>query len=137
MILKKAAIKYTTSVSESFEKTDENFSYEVVFRRWLVGEIEAGRMSVSEAVKRFGFNPESGRKLIHNWRKKYASEMVLTLPEMTETERQQIALLKKQLSEAEQRLEDAKMKNIALNMLIDVAEERLKISIRKKPGAKQ
>lgn len=31
--------KYTIKVSDSFEKTDENFSYEIAFRRWLVREI--------------------------------------------------------------------------------------------------
>jgi hypothetical protein len=34
-------------------------------------------------------------------------------------------------------LEDAQLKIAALNTLIDVAEEQLKINIRKKPGAKQ
>ena len=56
---------------------------------------------------------------------------------MTQLEKQKLTLLQQQLKAAEKQLEDAKMKNIALNMLIDVAEEKLKISIRKKPGAKQ
>lgn len=34
-------------------------------------------------------------------------------------------------------LEEARLKIAALNTLIDVAEEQLKINIRKKPGAKQ
>jgi septation ring formation regulator EzrA len=34
-------------------------------------------------------------------------------------------------------LQDAELKIAALNTLIDVAEEQLKINIRKKPGAKQ
>jgi len=34
-------------------------------------------------------------------------------------------------------LEDAQMKNIALETLIDLAEESLKIKIRKKDGPKQ
>jgi transposase len=34
-------------------------------------------------------------------------------------------------------LEEANMKNRALNTLIDVAEEQLKIDIRKKSGARQ
>jgi hypothetical protein len=63
--------------------------------------------------------------------------MVLPLPDMTVQEKQELESLQKQLKEAEKRLEQASMQNIALNMLIDVAEEKLKISIRKKPGAKQ
>lgn len=37
----------------------------------------------------------------------------------------------------QQALADAQFKIAALNTLIDVAEEQLKINIRKKPGAKQ
>jgi hypothetical protein len=56
---------------------------------------------------------------------------------MTIEEKQSLELLQKQLKEVEKQLAEASMKNIALNMLIDVAEEKLKISIRKKSGAKQ
>ena len=63
--------------------------------------------------------------------------MVLSLPDMAAEEKQQLALLQKQNKALEKQLEDAMMKNIALDLLIDVAEEKLKISIRKKPGAKQ
>jgi transposase-like protein len=129
--------EYTTKVSESFERTDEKNAYEISFRRWLVQEIEGGKITPSEAVKKFNFNPSSGYTLVSDWRNKYGSEMVLSLPDMTAEEKQQLAILQKQNKELLQSLEDAKMKNIAINMLIDVAEEKLKISIRKKLGAKQ
>ncbi len=129
--------KYTTLVSDSFDRTDEKHRYELPFRRWLVREIEEGRMIVGEAVSRFNFNPRSGFKLIRDWRLKYAPEMVITLPDMTEQEKQQLTALQKQVKALEKQVEDSKMRNIALNLLIDVAEEKLKISIRKKPGAKQ
>jgi transposase-like protein len=83
------------------------------------------------------FSKKSGFKLIRDWRKKYGSEMVLSLPEMTAEEKQNLSKLEQQNKALEKALEAAKMKNIALNMLIDVAEEKLKISIRKKSGAKQ
>ena len=129
--------KFVTLVSASFKHTDEKCRYEVSFRRWLVREIEEQKMTVTQAVERFNFNPKSGGQLISYWREKYASAMVLSLPDMTQSEKQKLTLLQQQLKAAEKQLEDAKMKNIALNMLIDVAEEKLKISIRKKPGAKQ
>ena len=137
MKVEKESVKYTTQVSESFEKTDERYSYEVPFRKWLVREIEEQRMSVFQAVERFNFHPKNGFELIRYWREKYACEMVLSLPDMTAEEKQQLALLQKQNKALEKQLEDAMMKNIALDLLIDVAEEKLKISIRKKPGAKQ
>ena len=131
------AKKYTNKVSESFERTDEHHEYEIGFRRWLVREIEEGKMTPSEAVKQFNFHPQKGTDIIYYWRTKYASEMVLSLPVMTEKEKQELKALQAQNKALEKALEDAKMKNIALNMLIDVAEDKLKISIRKKPGAKQ
>lgn len=126
-------LKKEYRVSDYFDRTDENFSYEKVFRRWLVFEIETRKMTIKEASETFNISYSA----ICKWRKKYSSEMVLSLPDMTVEERQKMELLQKQLKEAEKQLADASMKNIALNMLIDVAEEKLKISIRKKPGAKQ
>ena len=129
--------KYSSKVSESFARTDEKNDYEISFRRWLVRELEEGKMTIKEAIDKFNFHPKNGYHHISEWRKKYAPELVLSLPEMTEQEKQELAALKKQAKALEKALEDAKMKNIALNMLIDVAEAKLKISIRKKSGAKQ
>ena len=137
MSASKSAKTYTIQVSDSFERTDEQFSYELSFRRWLVREIEEQRMTVADAVEQFNFNPQNGTDLIRSWRIRYAAEMVLSLPGMSEAEKQKLAALQKQNKALEKQLEDARMRNIALNMLIDVAEEKLKISIRKKPGAKQ
>ena len=141
MIFKKSKTKsdsnYTILVSDSFEQTEEKYNYEVPFRRWLVREIEEHRMTVGQAIERFNFNPQNGSSLIYTWRSKYGPEMVLSLADMTEAEKQKLASLQKQMKAMEKQLEDARMRNIALNMLIDVAEEKLNISIRKKPGAKQ
>ena len=133
----KEELKETIYVSESYEQLDRKFNYEICFRRWLVSEIEHKKLTVTEAVSRFNFSPKSGTKLIRDWRQKYGPEMVLSLPEMTAEEKQDLSKLEQQNQALQEALEAAKMKNIALNMLIDVAEEKLKISIRKKPGAKQ
>jgi transposase-like protein len=128
---------FTILVSERFPRTDEQCVYEIAFRRWLVREIEEGRLTVAQAIERFNINPGSGFKLIRDWRRKYAPSMVLPLADMTEQEKQQLTALQKQVKTLGQQLEEARMRNIALDTLIDVAEEKLKISIRKKPGAKQ
>lgn len=129
--------QYTTLVSKSFAVIDEECLFETAFRRWLVEEIEGGKITVAEAVERFGFSPKSGSHLIRRWRKKYAPEMVLSLPAMTTEEKEKFKQLQERNKQLEKQLQDAAMKNIALNTLIDIAEEKLKISIRKKPGAKQ
>jgi hypothetical protein len=61
-------------------------------------------------------------------------QIVVSLPVMTEKERLKQEALLKRVKELEKQLEDAQMKNIALETLIDVAEEQLNIPIRKKLG---
>jgi hypothetical protein len=56
---------------------------------------------------------------------------------MTEKERQKLEELNKQVRKLEKQLEEAQMSNIALNLLIDIAEKNLNIPIRKKSGTKQ
>ncbi len=105
-------------------------------RRWLVREIENGRMGLVEAKKilePFSKDPVS---LIKLWRRKYKPEISFTLPVMSEKEKQKMEGLQKQLKELEKQLEHSQMKNIALETMIDIAEEKLKIDIRKKSGPK-
>lgn len=128
--------EHTIKVSDSFSKTDKKCDYEISFRKWLVQEIEEGEITPTEAIKQFNFHPINGIKMIRDWREKYANQIVVSLPEMTAEEKQLLAALQKRNKELEKALEDAKMKHIALDILIDVAEEKLKINIRKKPGAK-
>ena len=90
MSIKKEKKQYTLLVSDSFGNTQENGTYEIAFRRWLVREIEEGRMSVKEAIERFNINPSNGAPLIHSWQKRYAPEIILSLPVMTEKERQKV-----------------------------------------------
>ena len=128
---------YTVLISDSYGNKNAKGTYEVAFRRWLVRELDAGRIRASEAIKRFNFNPVTGDSLICRWRKKYASDIAVTLPAMTEKERQKLEALQKKMKQMEKQLEDTQMKNIALETMIDVAEEQLKILIRKKSGPKQ
>lgn len=121
------AANYTNQISDSFSKTDEQCVYEPAFRRWLVREIEEQKMTIAQAIDRFNFHPKNGYDLIRYWREKYGSSLVLSLPNMTAAEKQQLTTVQQQLAVAEKQLEDAKMKNIALEMLIDVAEESSKL----------
>ena len=128
---------YTVNVSESFESDGKLGVYEPSFRRWLVRELGEGRMSPSDAIKRFNLNPVSGFKLLSHWRKKYGASMVLALPEMNEKDKSDLLLSQSRVAALEKQIEDLQMQVIARDTLIDVAEELLNIDIRKKPGAKQ
>lgn len=106
-------------------------------KRWLVREIESGRMTIGEAKERIEFYSKDPDALIRLWQKQFASEISFTLPLMTEKEKQKLATAHKRLKELEKQLEDAQFKNIALETMIDIAEEQLKIVIRKKSGPKR
>ena len=117
------------------EKVDLS-KYETSFRRWLVCEIETGRMSRQEARLKFHL-PYHFDQLYKQWQQKYAEEIVLTLPLMSAKERTDNQQLEKRIRELEKQLELAQMKVVALNTVIDIAEKDYKLEIRKKYGPKQ
>ncbi|MBD1435203.1 hypothetical protein H8B06_20460 [Sphingobacterium sp. DN00404] len=116
---------------------DSSSQPEIAFRRWLVGELDSGRMTEGEARARFHIGEATWWKLLRRWRRLYSSDIPLTLPPMTEKEQRELEALHKRIKELEKHLEDAKVNNTALETLVDVAEQKLRISIRKKSGPKQ
>ena len=120
---------------EKFPKGENQ--HKEAFRRWLIREISSGRMTQKEAIDKFDFGVKDGYGLLGNWMKRYSPSISVTLPVMSEKERQKLEALQKQVKELEKQLENAQMKNVALETMIDVAEEQLKIKIRKKSGPKQ
>jgi len=116
---------------------EEQKTFSKAKKRWIAREVISGRMTIGEAmehVKERSKNPEG---LIRSWLREYKPEIDFTLPVMTEKEKQKLDAALKRLKELEKQLEDAQMKNIALETMIDIAEEKLRISIRKKSGPKQ
>lgn len=94
-------------------------------------------MTVAEACEHIAAYSKDPRGLIYYWQKQYASEIDFTLPVMTEKEKAKLEAAQKRMRQLEKQLEDAQMKNIALETMIDIAEEQLKITIRKKSGPKR
>jgi len=121
-------------------KADQSRSFSAGTKRSVVQAVVQGRMNVKEAQKAYGIKDLA---TINRWiRLQEQQNDELSGPDtsMPDTNNHTEPLppdlqaaneaLKKQLQEAE-------LKIAALNTLIDVAEEQLKINIRKKPGAKQ
>jgi hypothetical protein len=106
-------------------------------KRWLVREIQAGRMTIGEACEHIASYSKDPRSMIYYWQKQFASDIDFTLPVMTEKEKAKLEAAHKRMRQLEKQLEDAQMKNIALETMIDLAEEKLKITIRKKSGPKR
>lgn len=118
------------------KKIDYN-TYEVSFRRWLVGQIDSGEMSFQDARDRFHISRLEYKRIIKKWQECYSDKLHLSLSLMSSEERADNKKLEERIKELEKQLEYAKMKNVAINTLVDVAESELKISIRKKSGSKQ
>jgi len=111
--------------------------YETSFRRWLVSEIGSGRMTIEDAQRRFKLPDHFPQAYKQYWHPRYSDEIHLSLQVMSSKERSDVKALEKRIKELENQLELAQMKNIALNTMVDIAEQDYKLEIRKKPGPKQ
>jgi hypothetical protein len=132
--------KQTSNLSdhiEGFKQEPIDYTkFETSFRRWLVQEIESGRMTWQEARSRFDL-PFRFDITYRNWQLKYSEEIVLSLPLMNAKERIDYQKLETRVNELEKELELAQMKVVAVNTMIDIAEKDYKLQIRKKFGPKQ
>ena len=110
-------------------------------KRAIMRAVQNGSMTIAEAMSAYNIRSNTTIKRWILSENKQMNELVGS---------NSLALKKEQSSEhspdlkptdetevLRQKLADAELKIAALNTLIDVAEEQLKINIRKKPGAKQ
>lgn len=112
--------------------------YSMSFKLRLVDEIERGEISEVEAKKKYGIQSKS---TIKNWVKNFGNldrtyelkKRKMKSPEQKLLElEQQIKLLEQKNKSLERDLSDTKKKAAFFDMMIDIAEEDLNISIRKK-----
>ena len=85
-----------------------------------------------------------GKQNINNWIRKFglsSSTKVQIYKKRTMTDKTDKYIYDRSseliIKKLEKELEHERLKNVALNTVIDIAEEDLKINIRKKSGAKQ
>ncbi len=127
-----------TDHMEGFQDDKVDYSkFELSFRRWLISQIDGEHMNIHDVRDRFHLNRQKYTAVIKRWQERYSDELHLSLSFMSSKERADNKKLEQRIKELEKQLEYAKMKDVALNTLIDVAETELKISIRKKSGSKQ
>lgn len=129
---------FLTDQMEGFEEKQVNYkAYEVSFRRWLISEIDSGRMNMQEARDRFSLPKWDYKKIIRRWQDRYSDKLHISLQGMSTEERTNVKALEKRIKALEKQLEHAQLKNVALNTMIDIAENDYKLEIRKKSGPKQ
>lgn len=116
-------------------QSNKRCSYPLTLRRSVLRAIEGG-MTISQA--RVTFNVKS-ITAIKNWIKadqqeKYDLVGAKLLPPMPKTSQKKS---KDEVKDLQKALAEAELKIKALDTMIDIAEEQLKVDIRKKSGAKQ
>lgn len=111
-------------------------AYEESFRRMVVREYETGNLSISQVAVKFGLKSYH----VRDWKKQFGGDIavITTIGEidMTPEEQQEQAELKKQLAALKKEVEYLKMKELALETLVDIAKEKYDIDLRKKTGTK-
>lgn len=136
--MKKAKETMLTDNMDGFKDYELDYNkFEVSFRRWVVGQIDGGHMNIQDVRDRFQLSRRKYTDILKRWQERYSDELHLSLSFMNSKERADHKKLEARIKELEKQLEYAKMKDVAMNTLIDVAEKELKISIRKKSGSKQ
>jgi transposase-like protein len=113
----------------------QGVKYTEAMKRHVVWEIERGRISQTEANRRYGI---LGHSTVLKWRRRYGKISTTTYARKA-MDKQEMELLRLQneIKALKQELEDARFKNVVLETLVDVAERELQIPIRKKYGAKR
>ena len=121
---------------EYVKRTQRDYSY--AFKMQVVQEVERGELGLNAAQRKYGIQ---GNATIKTWLLKYGSldwenKSHLTLEKSPEQKllelEAKVRLLEKQKASLEKKLEETDKKAIIFDMMIEVAEEELKIPIRKK-----
>ncbi len=121
--------------SQNYQEHIKRKKYTNLQKRTIVSAIEQGRMSIEEAYVTYKIK---NQKTIRGWMQYYKSEKVeLCIEKQDRMSKKKKDEVIPQTAALQKALEEAELKIKALNTLIDVAEEQLKIDIRKKSGAKQ
>lgn len=117
--------------------------YSMSFKLQIVQEIERGRLTTSEATKKYGIQC---RKTVVNWLRKFGNfdwenqtpSNMSKSPEQKIMELEaQVKLLEKQKALLEREAFVADKKAIIFDMMIDIAEQEYQIDIRKNSSPEQ
>ena len=107
--------------------------YSESFKKEVIREITAGLLSKAEARRKYDI---PGRSTIIGWIRKFDGKTTDYRRIMDYKKSDKEALIKR-IRELERKLEDEQIRSEGLSKMIDIAEEQLKITIRKKSATKQ
>jgi transposase-like protein len=107
--------------------------YSDSLKREVIREVNSGLLSKAEARRKYDI---PGRSTIIGWIRKFDGKRSNNRQTMDYKQTDKETLIKR-IKELERKLEDEQIRSEGLSKMIDIAEEQLKISIRKKSATKQ
>jgi transposase-like protein len=107
--------------------------YSDSLKREIIREVKTGFLSKIEARRKYDI---PGSSTIIGWIRKFDGKRSNNRQIMDYKQSDKEALIKR-IKELERKLEDEQIRSEGLSKMIDIAEDQLKISIRKKSATKQ
>ncbi len=110
--------------------------YSNAFKHKVIDEIESGKITISEAMKLYDIH---GCQTLQHWIQKFGKLHLLNKVVRVEMrdEVSKLKQLEKEKKELESALAQAHLKILAYESLIEVAEDKLGIDLKKNLGQKQ
>ena len=106
--------------------------YEESLKQEVVREVLAGHISQEAGRRKYCIN---GHSTISNWISKFEeSDPQNNTMDYSKSDKEDLI---KRIKELERKLEDEQIRSFGYSKMIDIAEEQLKVPIRKKPDTKQ
>ena len=104
----------------------------VIEKEAIIAEYLTGNLSYRKIGMKYGID----FRLVHSWVMNYQGKKRKHTPKPKEQKVEE-APLSNEVKQLQQELRKAQLHNKLLNAMIDIAEEQLKIDIRKKSGTKR
>ena len=108
--------------------------YTESFKRHVVHEVESGRITQCQASRKYGI---LGHSTILKWCREYGKTPKMSGARVMHDKEFELLRQAKEIKELKTELEEAQFKNLVLETLVDIAEQELRVPIRKKYGAKR
>lgn len=103
----------------------------IIEKEAIIAEYLTGDFSYRKLGIKYGID----YRLIHSWVMKYQGKKRIGTP-MPKEKKEEVPL-SNEVKQLQRELRKAQLHNKLLNAMIDIAEDQLKIDIRKKSGTKQ
>lgn len=109
--------------------------YSIAFKQKVISEIEEGKYTKSESSRIYGISPGS----IYYWLKRYGKYKVLNKIVRIEMkgEKDRIKQLEKEKRALESALAQSHLKTLYLESLVEIAEDKYGVDLKKKSDTKE